>query len=217
MELEHADGAQVERSVTEWWTAASIAAARPRFRPASVSGTSRVAPLAESEEVVDAADPKPRQGRFGGLFGSVVHRAIGLVLRDGGLTPQEAVRHAAERFGLEEHFDEAVADVGRALETLQTEGLAGPIGPHLQVEYPVASAWEGGQLLGGYIDLVGATEGLLRVIDFKTDAPPAGPVEQTYPEYAAQVRAYGTSARGYRHSGGSQTRLRTPVHGGWRH
>ena len=85
----------------------------------------------------------------------MVHRAIGLVLRDGGLTAQEAVRHAAERFGLEDHFDEAVADVVRALETLQTEGLAGPIGAHLQVEYPVASAWEGGQLLVGYIDLVG--------------------------------------------------------------
>jgi ATP-dependent exoDNAse (exonuclease V) beta subunit len=190
--LEHADGTQVERSVTEWWTGASIAAGRPRFRPASVSGTSRVVPLAESEEVVEATDSKLRQGRFGGLFGSVVHRAIGLVLQDGAFTTQEAVRHAAERFGLEDHFDEAVADVVRALEALQMEGLAGPIGPYLQVEYPVASAWESGQLLVGYIDLIGATEGHLRVIDFKTDAPPPGPAEQTYPEYAAQVRAYGS-------------------------
>jgi ATP-dependent helicase/nuclease subunit A len=138
VELEHADGAQVERSVTEWWTAASIAAARPRFRPASVSGTSRAAPVAESEEMVDAIDSKPRQGRFGGLFGSVVHRAIGLILRDGALTTQEAVRREAERFALEDHLDEAVADVVRALETLRTEGLAGPIGGHLQVEYPIA-------------------------------------------------------------------------------
>ncbi|MFN7995282.1 MAG: UvrD-helicase domain-containing protein [Bryobacteraceae bacterium] len=190
--LEHADGAQVERCVTEWWTAASIAAVRPRFRPASVSGTSRAAPVAESENVVDAADSKPRQGRFGGLFGSVVHRAIGLILRDGAMPAPDAVRHATERFGLENHCDEAVADVVRALETLQAEGLAGPISPHLQVEYPVASTWEGGQLLVGYIDLIGATEGILRVIDFKTDAPPPGPVELTYPEYAAQVRAYGS-------------------------
>src|SRR5207249_1742428 len=156
--------------------------------PASVSGASRVVPLAESEELVEAVDPKPRQGRFGGVFGSVVHRAIGLVLRDGGPTVREAVRREAERFGLEDHLDEAAADVARALETLQTEGLAGPIDSHLQVEYPIASAWEGGRLLGGYIDLVGATEGLLRVVDFKTDAPPAGPVEHTYPQYAAQVR-----------------------------
>jgi ATP-dependent exoDNAse (exonuclease V) beta subunit len=61
----------------------------------------------------------------------------------------------------------------------------------LQVEYPIAATWEGGQLLSGYIDLVGSTEEAFRVIDFKTDAPPTGTVEQTYPEYAAQVRAYG--------------------------
>jgi hypothetical protein len=58
-------------AVTEWWTTGSIAAARPRFRPASVSGTSRVVPPAESEEVVDAADAKPHLGQFGGLFGMV--------------------------------------------------------------------------------------------------------------------------------------------------
>jgi ATP-dependent helicase/nuclease subunit A len=66
-----------------------------------------------------------------------------------------------------------------------------PIVPRLQLEYPIASSWQGGQLLGGYIDLVGSTQGLLRVIDFKTDAPPTGPVQQIYPEYNAQVRTYG--------------------------
>jgi hypothetical protein len=29
------------------------------------------------------------------------------------------------------------------------------------------------------------------VIDFQTDTSPAGPVEQAYPKYAAQVRIYG--------------------------
>src|SRR5438874_6207860 len=43
----------------------------------------------------------------------------------------------------------------------------------------------------GYIDLVAAGDGAVDVIDFKTDAPPQGPVEQAYPKYAAQVRAYG--------------------------
>jgi ATP-dependent helicase/nuclease subunit A len=188
---EPADGDQVERRVMQWWTAASITAARANFRPASVSGASRVAPMAASEEVVDAADPKPRRGRFGGLFGSVVHRAIGLLLQNSGLSPQEAVQDAAKRFGLEEHFDEAVGDVSRAVAALQNEGLAGPIGRHLRVEYPIAAASGGGQLLSGYIDLVGATEEVFRVIDFKTDAPPISSVEQIYPEYAAQVLEYG--------------------------
>jgi hypothetical protein len=39
------------------------------------------------------------------------------------------------------------------------------------VEYPVAAVWEGGQLLGGYIDLVSITNGRLDVLDFKTDTP----------------------------------------------
>jgi ATP-dependent helicase/nuclease subunit A len=50
--------------------------------------------------------------------------------------------------------------------------------------------WDGGQLLGGYIDLVSAGDGRLDVIDFKTDAPPVGPVEHAYPAYASQVRLY---------------------------
>jgi hypothetical protein len=45
--------------------------------------------------------------------------------------------------------------------------------------------------LSGYIDLVGSTEEVFRVIDFKTDAPPISSVEQTYPEYAAQALEYG--------------------------
>ena len=43
----------------------------------------------------------------------------------------------------------------------------------------------------GYIDLVGATADRLDVIDLKTDAPPDGPIEAVYPDYAAQVRIYG--------------------------
>jgi ATP-dependent exoDNAse (exonuclease V) beta subunit len=191
VERKRADGAQIEQSISEWWTTVSIAAARPRFHPASVSGASRAVRLVESEEVVEDVDPKPRQGRFGSSFGSVVHLAIGLLLRDGGLTAQEAVRREAERIGLQGHLDEAAGDVMRAVETLRTENLAGPIGAHLQLEYPIASAWDDGRLMGGYIDLVGAAEELLRIVDFKTDTPPPGPVERSYPAYAEQVRTYG--------------------------
>ncbi len=64
-------------------------------------------------------------------------------------------------------------------------------GPDLQVEYPVAAPWDGGTLLAGYIDLVGVAPDRLDVLDFKTDAPPASAVEDTYPEYASQVQLYG--------------------------
>ena len=185
------DGASVEQATDAWWTAASAESARPRFRPASVSGETQSTPVDDTEEVADPALAKPREGRFGSLFGTTVHHAIGLVLRDSTLTPEEAAHRAAKRFGLQDHLPECIADVTRALESLRTEGLARPLGPDLQVEYPVAAAWEGGQLLGGYIDLVSATDGRLDVLDFKTDSPPQGPVEQTYPEYAGQVQTYG--------------------------
>lgn len=74
---------------------------------------------------------------------------------------------------------------------MKAESLARLIGPDLQIEYPIASPWEGGQLLSGYIDLVGATDGRIDVIDFKTDWPPTESVEESYPGYVAQVRAYG--------------------------
>ena len=64
-------------------------------------------------------------------------------------------------------------------------------GVDLQLEYPVAGPWSDGQLASGYIDLVVVEDGRVDIIDFKTDTPPPGPVEQTYPKYVAQVRIYG--------------------------
>lgn len=43
----------------------------------------------------------------------------------------------------------------------------------------------------GYVDLIAATADRLDVLDFKTDAPPALPVQTAYPEYVAQVSLYG--------------------------
>jgi ATP-dependent helicase/nuclease subunit A len=185
------DGASIEQATDAWWTPASAESARPRFRPASVSGETQSTPVDDTQEEADPALAKPREGRFGPVFGTSVHHAIGLILRDSALTPEEAARRAAQRFGLQDYLAECIADITRALESLRTEGLARPLGPDLQVEYPVAAAWDDGQLLGGYIDLVSATDGCLDVLDFKTDTPPSGPVEQAYPAYAGQVRTYG--------------------------
>jgi ATP-dependent helicase/nuclease subunit A len=184
-----ADGARVEREVGEWWKGVAAEAARPRFRPASVSGEARAEARDETEEATAAGPRKSREGRFGDLFGTTVHHAIGLVLR--GATPADAVERAAQHTGLAEHLDAARADVARAIEALRAEDLARFIGPDLQVEYPVAGPWQDGVLLGGYIDLVGATDGRIDVIELKTDAPPEGAVEGIYPKYVAQVRAYG--------------------------
>jgi ATP-dependent helicase/nuclease subunit A len=120
-----------------------------------------------------------------------VHRAIGLVLRDPDVTALEAVQIAAAAMGGAEHLDEARADVERAITALHAEGHFRALGPDLQIEYAVAGLAEGGRLLSGYVDLVGATAERLDVIDFKTDAPPRESAARSYPEYVAQVRAYG--------------------------
>jgi ATP-dependent helicase/nuclease subunit A len=185
------DATDLDRQVAERWTRAITEAARPRFRPAAVSEAAPAAPSEELEEAVQPADRKPREGRFGSRFGSTVHSAIGSLLRDPGLTTEEAVGRAAARFGLTEHLADAVGDVTRALNALRSEGLARSIGRDLQIEYPIAGAWDGGQLRSGYIDLIGLTDDRLDVIDFKTDAPPEGALANVYPDYAGQIWLYG--------------------------
>jgi ATP-dependent helicase/nuclease subunit A len=188
---EPADGTELEKRVAEQWKKVSVDAARPRFCPASVSALARVSPREESEDAVEALVLKDREGRYGGLFGSTVHHAIGVMLRTSGTSMQRAVECAAKLYGLTEHLEEAAADVTRGLEALKAAGLARSPGADLQLEYPVAGAWSDGQLASGFIDLVAVEDGQVEVIDFKTDSPPPGPVEQTYPKYAAQVRIYG--------------------------
>jgi ATP-dependent helicase/nuclease subunit A len=188
-----ADADTLEADIAQRWEPAAIEASRPRFRPASVSGEAHAAADEDAEGEVDFAGggavAKPREGRFGSLFGSVVHQAIALALSEG-LDADAAVRIAAAAWSLDMHLAEATADVRRALEALRTEGLAKPPGDDLQLEYPVAALEAEGLLVGGYIDLVGAVDDRLDVIDFKTDAPPEDGAEHRYPAYAAQVRGY---------------------------
>jgi ATP-dependent helicase/nuclease subunit A len=185
------DAADLEQRVAEQWASVSREAGRPRFRPTTVSGEARAAYTGEIDEVPEVTPAKVREGRYGRVFGSAVHHAIGLVLRNTGITMQEAVHLAAGRYGLAEHLDEAAADVARAVDALRAIGLARPPGPDLQLEYSIAGAWTDGQLMSGYIDLVALVDGLVDVIEFKTDAPPLQPVQHAYPGHVTQVRAYG--------------------------
>jgi ATP-dependent exoDNAse (exonuclease V) beta subunit len=183
------DAAALEAEVAARWTLASVDAGRPRFKPAAVSAESDLS--REDDDSLPPADRKSREGRFGATFGTTVHRAIGLMLREPGMTATDAVRAAAKITGLAEHLIEAAEDVDRALATLRAEGLVRRLGPDLQIEYPVAGSAPGGLLLSGYVDLVSVTSGRVDVIDFKTDAPPQGPAAEVYPDYSSQVRAYG--------------------------
>ena len=192
---EPADASALSRAVQVQWEVAAAEAGRPRFAPAAIAGgveriiVERI-PEEDAESTLAIAGAS-RAGRFGALFGGLVHRAIGLVLRDPELTALEAVQVAAAAMGRAEHLDEARADVERAITALHAEGHFRALGPDLQIEYAVAGLAEGGRLLSGYVDLVSSTAERLDVIDFKTDAPPRESAARSYPDYVAQVRAYG--------------------------
>jgi len=79
--------------------------------------------------------------------------------------------------------------VERGLQALAREGLRAVPGDALRLEYPVALGRDG-KLLVGYVDLLAARDGGLVVIDFKTDAAPAGEVARSHPDYVEQLRAY---------------------------
>jgi ATP-dependent exoDNAse (exonuclease V) beta subunit len=190
------DGAEVSAEVDRRWSAAATEAARPRLAPASVTGTVKPEEPTEDELAAEPAKRKERVGRYGALFGSTVHRAIGLALGDPSLGVAQAVGRAARVIGLAEHLAEAGEDVERALAALQREGSFRQPGPDLQLEYALAGAWDGGLLLSGYADLVSVSGDRLDVLDFKTDAPPADSVDVTYAAYVAQVRAYGRLLEG---------------------
>jgi ATP-dependent helicase/nuclease subunit A len=118
------------------------------------------------------------------------------LLRDPALGIEAAVAVVARCHALAAaQREEIVADVSRALAALKAEGIEGPVGSGLRIEYPIAGAWSEGPLLSGFIDLVAVTRDRVVVIDFKTDAPPAGAIEGAYPAYASQVAIYGALLR----------------------
>ena len=183
-------GSDLDAALSRRWSAALVQSAQPRFQP---RGITAIAHGAVADEDESAAPGVPRPSRFGATFGDAVHRAIGSFLGGHAGTIDQAVEKAARSSGLKQWHAEARDDVSRTIQTLAQLGLTSPVaGTTVKLEYPVAAPADDGTLLRGYIDLVFCTPDGLTVIDFKTDAPPAGPgrIEATHPEYVAQVQAY---------------------------
>jgi ATP-dependent exoDNAse (exonuclease V) beta subunit len=105
--------------------------------------------------------------RFGSIFGTVVHLAIGHAIR--GMAVGDAVRQAAGATRSFDRIADAAHDVERVLATLRELGITREA---CTLEYPVAGAADDGDLLAGYIDLVAITPTGVIVLDFKTDTPP---------------------------------------------
>jgi ATP-dependent helicase/nuclease subunit A len=183
------EAADLERNVEAEWSTAAAEAGRSRLSPRGVSAEAHRRVEMDPEREAGERG-KPREGRFGRVFGDTVHAAIGMALRQPGLAPSDAVARAARAMGLQANLSEAAGDVDRALATLERERLRRVPGPDLRLEYPVAAPGNG-TLLQGYVDLLAARDEGLVVIDFKTDATPTGDVAATYGPYLEQVRSYG--------------------------
>ena len=166
-------------------------AAEPRFVPVAVSSEGHAqAAVIRAED--DDAEPRPRRvGRHGPIFGDTVHGALARLVEGRAKSAKEAVEASAAEFGLDEsRIPAAVEDAERAVACLREQNLWPAEDVTVRVEYPVAGPIEDGKLLSGYIDLVAVRADGLHVIDFKTDTPPSGNVENTHPEYVAQVQLY---------------------------
>jgi hypothetical protein len=157
------------------WAKGLEQAARPIAAPVGVT-TARETPLVEAD--VEFHPPIRREGRFGPVFGTVVHRVLALKVAGAVGTTQDLVGRVAREEGLESRHAEAASDVEAAWRTLT------PLQGAKAAEFPVAALEADGRLLQGYIDLLVLDGDDAHVIDFKTDPP------GDYPAYADQVRAY---------------------------
>ncbi len=147
------------------WSAGLSRAAVPVASPIGVTAAIRdgIETGASPAEVLRA---RKGEGRFGRLFGSTVHRSLQMILSGATGTVREFVARCAAAEGLRDHFEDATADVERALKTLA--GIAGQRYP----EFPIASSQLGGRLLLGYADVLCVSESEVLVIDFVHLAAP---------------------------------------------
>ncbi len=161
---------------------------------------------AESPDEVEDAEArrasKAEQSRYGRGFGIAVHRTLELVLSGAIPAIDEAVEVAiaetvlalplAEGEPLAKLRASVASDVDRALLSLEDAGLR-----HLTLATEVDVTLPAGEdlLLRGAIDLLAIGSDAAHVIDWKTDAPVAGPLASAYPAYAEQLRLYGDAVR----------------------
>jgi ATP-dependent helicase/nuclease subunit A len=134
----NADG--IDRETAARWVVAATEAARPRFRPAAVSGAASRPRVDDIGDLTEPGDAAGRDGRFGPAFGTAVHQAVVRLLIDATLDPGIVARLVAERFGITDRLNDVTGDVTRALATLAAERIVRPIAADVQLEYPVAGA-----------------------------------------------------------------------------
>jgi ATP-dependent helicase/nuclease subunit A len=203
----HSNAADSHGARTVRWQQQRDLAAKPIAVPVAVTTLAHGAQTAVAQvattvaDITDDATDQPQRldsnseaearqtSRFGPQFGDTVHRALSLILGGDTASVEQVVRACAEFGRLDEHIDEAIADVERTLRALDQAGLR-RTETTLYPEYPVNLLDDEGQMVVGFIDLLVMTDAKVTTVDFKTDQPPAISVDQDYPAYKRQVTTY---------------------------
>jgi ATP-dependent helicase/nuclease subunit A len=197
--------ARAEKELREAWKGALGESARPIAVPMAVTVLAKAKEVTKekpargltssaesSDETTDLLGEREAgklASRFGPEFGATVHAALSAILRGTQAATEKVVSACAARTGLENHIDEAIKDVQRALDTLKKMGLLAEKVARYP-EYPVVMPDGQGRLITGYIDLVTHAPDCIWIIDFKTDPPPEGPLKAAYPDYIKQINLY---------------------------
>jgi ATP-dependent helicase/nuclease subunit A len=180
-------GGKAEKELSEGWKGALTTSGKPIAVPVAVTALAHA--KEETTDLSDERDAGQSPSRFGPEFGATVHAALSAILRGSKAEIEKIVSACAARTGLENHIDEAIKDVQRALDTLKKMGLlAEKVARY--AEYPVIMPDGQGRLITGYIDLVTHAPDCIWIIDFKTDPPPAESFDISYPAYKKQIELY---------------------------
>ncbi len=132
--------------------------------------------------------PPWSKGRYGSAVGRAVHGVLQVVDLATGEGLEQAVAAQSLAEGVLEHEDLVRSLARSALASDLVRGAAGS--EHWRETY-VGCPREDGTVLEGYIDLVFRdADGALVVVDYKTDAVPAGAIPSRVAYYQPQLDAY---------------------------
>jgi ATP-dependent helicase/nuclease subunit A len=136
----------------------------------------------------DVELPPWSKGRYGTAVGRAVHGVLQDVDLSTGAGLSDAVAAQCVAEGVVEYADVVAALARSALDSDVVKRAAGR--EHWRESY-VGTIRDGGSVLEGFVDLIyREDDGSLVIVDYKTDAIPAGALESRTAYYAPQLRTY---------------------------
>jgi ATP-dependent exoDNAse (exonuclease V) beta subunit len=167
---------------------------RPAITASGLEGTEPSIALDPEPDAGGAKGPRDLElppwskGRYGSAIGRAVHAVLQSVdLRTGeGLAAAVAAQAIAEGIGGHEDTIRSLAESALASDVVVRAAAS----EHWRETY-LGTVADDGTILEGYADLVyRETDGSLVIVDYKTDAVPAGAIRSRVEYYAPQMAAY---------------------------